>query len=157
MPADFWVPGQTFNFLGFTHICGTSQPKGYFTVRRKTIGKRMAAKLKDIREKLRQRMHENIDGTVKWLQTVVRGHFQYHAVPGNEERLKAFLHEVRRGWLRMLRRRSQRTRWTWERFQERLASTGLCGGQRVTAVPTATPTWNGHTLARVTCLKGSLL
>ena len=72
----------------------------------------MAAKLKDIREKLRQRMHESIGGTLKWLQSVVRGYFQYHAVPGNEERLKAFLHEVRRTWLRMLRRRSQRTHWT---------------------------------------------
>ncbi len=113
---------ETFNFLGFTHICGTSQPKGYFTVRRKTIGKRMAAKLKDIREKLRQRMHEDPGGTLKWLQMVVRGYFQYHAVPGNEERLKAFLHEVRRTWLRMLRRRSQRTRWTWERFMERLGN-----------------------------------
>ena len=113
---------ETFNFLGFTHICGTSQPKGYFTVRRKTIGKRMAAKLKEIREKLRQRMHDDIGGTLKWLQTVVRGYFQYHAVPGNEERLKAFLHEVRRTWLRMLRRRSQRTRWTWKRFMERLGN-----------------------------------
>ena len=113
---------ETFNFLGFTHICGTSQPKGYFTVRRKTIGKRMAAKLKQVRETLRQRMHEKTGGTLKWLQAVVRGYFQYHAVPGNEERLKAFLHEVRRTWLRMLRRRSQRTRWTWERFMERLGS-----------------------------------
>ena len=113
---------ETFNFLGFTHICGTSQPKGYFTVRRKTIGKRMAAKLKEIRGELRQRMHEEIGGTLKWLKSVVRGYFQYHAVPGNEERLKAFLHEVRRTWLRMLRRRSQRTRWTWKRFMERLGS-----------------------------------
>jgi len=82
--------------LGFTHIGGTSQPKGYFTVRRKTIGKRMAAKLKEIRGELRKRMHEEIGGTLKWLQTVVRGYFQYHAVPGNEERLQAFLHAVRR-------------------------------------------------------------
>jgi len=50
------------------------------------------------------------------------GYFQYHAVPGNEERLKAFGHEVRRTWLRTLRRRSQRTRWTWERFLERLGN-----------------------------------
>jgi group II intron reverse transcriptase/maturase len=111
---------ETFNFLGFTHICGTSYKQGYFTVRRKTIGKRMAAKLKDIRAKLRQRMHGEIRGTLEWLQAVVRGYFQYHAIPGNEERLKAFLHEVRRSWLWMLRRRSQRTRWTWERFMERL-------------------------------------
>jgi group II intron reverse transcriptase/maturase len=113
---------ETFNFLGFTHICGTSQPKGYFTVRRKTIGKRMAAKLKEIAAKLRERMHESIPGTLEWLKTVVRGYFQYHAVPGNEERLKAFLHEVRRTWLRTLRRRSQRSRWTWKRFMEQLGN-----------------------------------
>jgi group II intron reverse transcriptase/maturase len=113
---------ETFNFLGFTHICGTSRKTGYFTVRRKTIGKRMAAKLKDIVAKLRQRMHEKVRETLKWLQSVVRGYFQYHAVPGNEERLKAFLHEVRRIWLRTLRRRSQRTRWTWKRFMEQLGN-----------------------------------
>ncbi len=112
---------ETFNFLGFTHICGTSQPKGYFTVHRKTIGKRMAAKLKDIQTKLKQRMHEAIGDTVKWLQSVVRGYFQYHAIPGNEAQLKAFRKDVLRLWLRQLRRRSQKSRWTMERFQERLA------------------------------------
>jgi len=65
-------------------------------------------------------MHEKVRGTREWLQAVVRGYFLYPAIPGNEERLKAFLHEVRRSWLRTLRRRSQRTRWTWERFMERL-------------------------------------
>lgn len=111
---------ETFNFLGFTHICGRSREKGYFTVYRKTIGKRMAAKLQDIGRKLRQRRHES-NGTIsKWLLSVVRGYFQYYAVPDNEERLKAFRNDVLRRWLRQLRRRSQRSRWTWERFQERL-------------------------------------
>jgi len=54
---------ETFNFLGFTHICGTNHRTGNFTVHRKTIGKRMAAKLKDIRVKLR--MHERVQGTVQ--------------------------------------------------------------------------------------------
>src|SRR5260221_13710907 len=110
---------ETFNFLGFTHTCGTSHKTGYFTVRRKTIGKRMAAKPKEIHAELRQRMHENVRETLEWLHSVVRGYFQYHAAPGNEERLKAFLHEVRRSWLRTLRRRSQRSRWSWKRFMER--------------------------------------
>ena len=74
---------ETFNFLGFTHICGTSHKTGYFTVHRRTIGKRMAAKLKDIRVKLRTRMHARVRGTVQWLVQVVRGYFQYHAIPGN--------------------------------------------------------------------------
>ena len=87
---------------------------------RKTIGKRMAAKLKDIGQKLRARMHEKIAVTAEWLQKVVRGYFQYHAVPGNEERLRSFRKDVLRRWLSQLRRRSQRSRWTWELFQERL-------------------------------------
>jgi len=111
---------ETFNFLGFTHICGRSRKNGYFTVHRKTIGKRMAAKLKEIGEKPRKRMHESTGATLEWLIAVVRGYFQYHAVPGNEQRLWAFRKDVLRRWLQTLRRRSQRSRWTWERFQERL-------------------------------------
>jgi group II intron reverse transcriptase/maturase len=111
---------ETFNFLGFTHICGKNHTTGYFQVYRKTIGKRMAAKLKQIRQKLRERLHEKTKGTTEWLQAVVRGYFQYHAVPWNEERLKAFRHEVLHMWWWQLRRRSQRSRWTWERFQELL-------------------------------------
>jgi hypothetical protein len=95
---------------------------GYFMVLRQTIGKRMTAKLKDLRQKLRERMHESIKGTLKWLKSVVRGYYQYHAVPRNEYRLKTFRHEVLRMWLWTLRRRSQRTRWTWERFEEKLGS-----------------------------------
>ena len=111
---------ETYNFLGFTHICGKSRQKGYFTVYRKTIGKRMATKLKDIQQKLRRRMHESTEQTGEWLISVVRGYFQYHAVPDNEERMRAFRNDVLRHWLRQLRRRSQRSRWTWKRFQERL-------------------------------------
>jgi group II intron reverse transcriptase/maturase len=113
---------ETFNFLGFTHICGRSRERGYFTVYRKTMGKRMAAKLKDIRLQLRQRMHAPIGETAKWLTSVVRGSFQYHAVPDNEKQLRAFRNDVQRLWLRQLQRRSQRSRWTWERFLERLGA-----------------------------------
>jgi RNA-directed DNA polymerase len=113
---------ETFTFLGFIHICGRSREKGYFTVYRKTIGKRMAAKLKEIRQKLRQRMHDPPAETLKWLISVVRGYYQYHAVPDNEERLKAFCYDVLRSWLHQLRRRSQRSRWTWARFQEQLGA-----------------------------------
>jgi len=111
---------ETFDFLGFTHICGQSRPKGYFTVYRKTIGKRMAAKLKDIRQQLCRRRHDPMGSTVPWLIQVVHGYFRFHAVPGNEERLKAFRNDVLRLWRRQLRRRSQRSHWTWQRFLERL-------------------------------------
>jgi group II intron reverse transcriptase/maturase len=111
---------ETFNFLGFTHICGKNHKTGYFMVLRKTIGKRMAAKLKEIRQKLREGLHESTKETTKWLQAVVRGYFQYHAVPRNEDRLKAFRYEVLRMWWWQLRRRSQRSRWTWALFREKL-------------------------------------
>ena len=80
---------ETFNFLGFTHICGTHYKTGHFTVTRKTIGKRMAARLKELRVKLRKRMHASPKETGKWLGQVVRGYFQYQAIPGNWARLKA--------------------------------------------------------------------
>jgi len=111
---------ETFNFLGFTHICGKNHKTGYFMVLRKTIGKRMAAKLKQVRQKLRQRMHESVRSIREWLQAVVRGYFQYHAVPRNEERMEAFRREVLRMWWWQLRRRSQRSRWSWKRFLETL-------------------------------------
>lgn len=113
---------ETFNFLGFTHICGRNHKTGNFTVQRKTIGKRMAAKLKDLKAKLRQRMQDRLPGTVRWLQQVVSGYFQYHAIPGNGARMEAFLREVRHIWLRTLRRRSQRSRITWGRFRTSLGS-----------------------------------
>ena len=113
---------ETFDFLGFTHICGTNRKTGNFTVHRKTIGKRMAAKLKDLRAKLRQRMHGRVEGTAKWLGQVVRGYFQYHAIPGNWAQMKAFRNDVQRLWYQALRRRSQRSRLTWEKFRERLGS-----------------------------------
>jgi len=111
---------ETFNFLGFTHICGTSRRTGYFTIIRQTISKRRAAKLMQINAELKQRLHDPLAETVKWLQSVVRGYFQYHAVPGNEKSLGQFRSHVLRLWLRQIRRRSQRSCWTWDRFLERL-------------------------------------
>ena len=89
---------------------------------RRTIGKRMAAKLKDIRAKLRARMHGSPATTGRWLGQVVRGYFQYHAIPGNWARLKAFRNGVLRIWYQTLRRRSQRSRLSWQRFREGLGS-----------------------------------
>jgi group II intron reverse transcriptase/maturase len=113
---------ETFNFLGYTHICGKNHVTGNFMVYRKTMGKRMAAKLKDLRQKLRRSLHAPTVNTVKWLKSVVRGYYQYHAVPRNEQRMRALRQEVLRLWWWQLRRRSQRTRWGWNKFYEKLGS-----------------------------------
>jgi group II intron reverse transcriptase/maturase len=108
---------ETFDFLGFTHICGTIHKSGKFTVLRRTVGKRMTAKLRSIGVELRRRMHQPIAETGAWLKQVVRGYFNYHAVPGNLSRLETFRQQIARHWRFALRRRSQRSRWTWERFE----------------------------------------
>jgi len=109
---------ETFNFLGFTHYCGTNRKTGHFGLLRKTIGKRMAAKLKAIAAQLHQRRHDPIKDTQRWLQSVVRGYFQYHAIPGNWARMEEFRKNVLRLWHRSLRRRSDKSRWTWTRFRK---------------------------------------
>ena len=91
---------ETFDFLGFTHICGKTTKGNWFTVRRRTIKKRLRSKLQDIRQELRKRWHERIADTGKWLRSVVQGYFNYHAVPGNFDALQTFRREVARSWLR---------------------------------------------------------
>ena len=106
---------ETFNFLGFTHIAGRTQ-KGRFLLIRKTRRDRMRAKLRAIKEELRQRMHDSIPEQGKWLRQVVRGYFAYHAVPTNIRSLAAFQYFVGRLWLQTLRRRSQKDRFAWDRL-----------------------------------------
>jgi group II intron reverse transcriptase/maturase len=108
---------ETFDFLGFTHICGTIHKSGKFTVHRKTVGKRMRAKLQGIAVELRRRMHQPVAQTGTWLKQVLCGYYRYHAVPGNLPRLETFRQQIVRHWRFVLRRRGQRGRWTWERFQ----------------------------------------
>jgi group II intron reverse transcriptase/maturase len=108
---------ETFNFLGFSHYCGTTR-HGEFALKRRSIGKRMGAKLRDIREGLRRRMHLGIRVMGQWLRSVVRGWFNYHAVPGNIHALCQFRTQVARLWHAALCRRSQRgrRRWVWTRM-----------------------------------------
>ena len=107
---------ETFNFLGFTFICGKSR-KGGFLLKRKSRGDRMRAKLKDIKEGLRKRMHETLARQGKWLGQVVQGWFNYHAVPTNSRALGAFRYHVVDLWRRALRRRSQKDLTTWQRIE----------------------------------------
>ncbi len=102
---------ETFNFLGFTHICAKSK-KGKFQLRRKTRRKPLKAKLKEIKQELHRRRHEPVADQGRWLAQVVRGYFAYHAVPTNRPALAAFRRDVKRSWLHALRRRSQNDRTT---------------------------------------------
>jgi RNA-directed DNA polymerase len=106
---------ETFTFLGFVLICDKSQ-RGDFRIRRKSRRDRMRAKLREIKEALRRRMHRPIPETGKWLGQIVAGYFAYHAVPTNSPALSAFRYHVLVLWHRRLCRRSQRARVLWRRM-----------------------------------------
>jgi RNA-directed DNA polymerase len=108
---------ETFNFLGFTFICGKTR-KGTFLLHRKSRGDRMRAKLQAVQEELRRRRHQAIPLQGEWLRSVVNGYFNYHAVPTNGRALTVFHYHIRRLWLRTLQRRSERDGSTWKRIEK---------------------------------------
>jgi RNA-directed DNA polymerase len=113
--ADGRGKPETFDFLGFTHVCGKSR-KGRFLLKRVTIAKRMRAKLHAVRDQLHRRRHLPLPEQGRWLASVVRGHVAYYAVPGNYRAVARFRTQVTRHWLNALRRRSQRHRLNWTRM-----------------------------------------
>jgi RNA-directed DNA polymerase len=114
---------ETFDFLGFTHACGKTR-SGRFALRRTTVGKRVRAKLKEVKDRLKRSLHRPVPEVGRWLESVVRGHLAYYAVPGNIKVVAAFCDQIKRYWYRALRRRSQRARLSWERMR-RLAARWL--------------------------------
>jgi group II intron reverse transcriptase/maturase len=114
---------ETFDFLGFTHICGKGR-SGQFWLRRITIKKRMRAKLHEVNDQLKRRRHLPIPEQGKWPASVLRGHYTYYAVPGNLRAVSTFRTQVTRHWLKALRRRSQRHHLNWQRM-DRLSALWL--------------------------------
>jgi group II intron reverse transcriptase/maturase len=108
---------ETFDFLGFTHICGKKRNNGRFTVLRKTMRKRKRAKLKEIKFELKRRMHDPVPVQGKWLRSVIEGHFRYFGVPMNGPALVTFRFTIGRLWHSALSRRSQNGRVKWERMR----------------------------------------
>ena len=106
---------EAFTFLGFRHICAENS-LGRFEIRRITDGDRRRKKLQAIKQHLRRRMHAPVARTGAWLESVLHGYYQYHAVPGNQTVLKRFRRQVARYWFHALEQRSQR-RPTWEKLK----------------------------------------
>jgi group II intron reverse transcriptase/maturase len=111
---------ETFNFLGFTHICATKRSNGRFTVLRQTMRKRLQAKLREVKAELQRRMHAPIPAQGQWLSAVVGGHIRYYGVPMNSPALHVFRFHVGRLWHRALCRRSQNGRVRWDRMRRLL-------------------------------------
>jgi len=106
---------ETFEFLGFTHLCAKDR-RGRFKLGRITSKKKMRAKLREVKTEMRRRMHRPLHEQGRWLASVLRGHYNYYAVPDNSRALGSFHRQVRWQWLHTLRRRSQHDRMTRERM-----------------------------------------
>ena len=111
---------ETFNFLGFTHLCAKTR-QGRFTIRRQTMRQRWQAKLRAVKIVLWQRLHDPVPEVGAYLRAVVQGHVRYYGVPLNTAAMRAFRWAIGRLWYRVLRRRSQRTRLTWDRMARLIA------------------------------------
>jgi group II intron reverse transcriptase/maturase len=105
---------ETFDFLGFTHICATNR-RGGFKLKRVTSKKKLRAKLKSVKTEMRRRRHLPIPEQGRWLASVLNGHYRYYAVPDNSEALRGFRARVIRHWQRALSRRSHKGQITWDR------------------------------------------
>lgn len=106
---------ETFDFLGFKHICSQTK-KGKFYVKRKTLGKRLRAKLLEVKRVLNRKRHSDIKRQRAWLCRVINGYMNYHGIRGNLESIKRFVRGIRKHWFKALNRRSQRRSLTWKRF-----------------------------------------
>lgn len=106
---------ETFEFLGFTHMCATTR-NGRFKLKRVTSKKKMRAKLKSVKTEMRRRRHQPIPEQGAWLARVIAGHYRYYAVPDNIKALRAFRKAVIWHWRRSLSRRSQKGYVAWPRM-----------------------------------------
>ncbi len=106
---------ETFDFLGLTHYCRKTRG-GRFGLGRKPAAKRVRRTLRRIKEVLRRRMHHDLHEVARWLGRVVNGWLNYYAVPTSSPHLEQFIRALQRIWLKVLRRRSQRGRFSWKQL-----------------------------------------
>jgi RNA-directed DNA polymerase len=106
---------ETFNFLGFTHICASSE-KGFW-VKRIPKKEKVRAKLKELKKKLRRLMHRPVAVVGAWLTKVLNGVYVYYAVPGGLWPLQKMRKQLGYIWFKVLRRRDQRRTLNWGRMR----------------------------------------
>jgi len=107
---------ETFDFLGFTHICGHKRGQVGFQLRRKTKRARRWDTIRRIHEEIKKRRHDPVNVQGHWLRTVLRGHYAYFSVPTNLATVRSLRHHIKVRWYLSLARRSQRTRLSWRRM-----------------------------------------
>jgi len=110
---------ETFDFLGFTHICARSR-RGFFAIHLRTMRKRFQRGLKGITRWCQEHRHDDVEDQRAELNLKLRGHYQYYGRSTNFQRLWQYYEAVRRIWKKWLSRRSRGQPMTWETFQSLL-------------------------------------
>jgi RNA-directed DNA polymerase len=106
---------NTFNFLGFTFYT-TEDRKGRFTVKSKTMSKRLRRGLSEVAAWCRQHRHKAVKEQRQHLTAVLQGHYQYYGIRANYRCLQQFYRGTLSLWRKWLSRRSQRGYVSWEKF-----------------------------------------
>ncbi len=104
---------ETLYFLGFTHYC-TRNRNGAFAVGRKTEKSRLKRTLQRVHSVMREILHERVEDQARRINQLLQGHYAYFGMAGNYRSLKQVYQVVLRYWRRMLSRRSQKSRVTWD-------------------------------------------
>jgi len=109
----------TFDFLGFTLYWARSR-KGRWGMSCKTRGASLRRAIQSVYDWCRRHRHLSIKDQHAALTKRIQGHFNYFGVNGNSRSLRIISEQAERSWYKWLCRRSQRVRFTWERFKDLL-------------------------------------
>jgi len=96
-----------FDFLGFTFFWARSL-KGYWVIKKKTVGKRARRFMKMIWQWCSKSRHDPINDQYAALCSKLRGFYQYYGVRSNYKILETIYEHAERTWRFWLSRRSHR-------------------------------------------------
>ena len=105
----------TFDFLGFTHYWAKTR-RGYWVIKRKTVGKRLRRFMKGIWTWCRENRHAPLQEQYQTLSLKLRGYYQYYGIRGNFKMLEVVFEQTERAWQYWLSRRSHKGHITWQKF-----------------------------------------
>lgn len=110
---------ETFDFLGFTHYCSIAK-KGYFRVKRKTSRKKFKAKVQEMKEWLKKRMHCKVSDTIKLLNIKLLGYYRYYGITDNTDSIRRFYEITAKMLYKTLNRRTQKNKYSYEEFYNKI-------------------------------------
>lgn len=110
---------ETFDFLGFTHYCSIEK-NGKFRAKRKTSKKKLRAKVQEMKEWLRSRMHCKVSETIKKMNTKLIGHYRYYGITDNTKSIRSYYEITTKMLYKTLNRRTQKNKYSYNKYYEKI-------------------------------------